>query len=137
MFPGDHPLSMGCISCLGMVQDIFLESDLLISFGARLTEFDTGRFGLKLPPKHIQVVEDSHYAGDRIPSTLVVGNLAAITQSFGPGRFLHALRGAISLKSNPKKPNAWKLWRRKVMQRSNCFALSCIAMMCWQMINPF
>ncbi len=81
MFPGDHPLSMGCISRLGTVQDIFLESDLLISFGARLTEFDTGRFGLKLPPKHIQVVEDSHYAGDRIPSTLVVGNIAAIAQS--------------------------------------------------------
>ena len=80
-FPGDHPLSMGCISRLGTVQDIFLESDLLISFGARLTEFDTGRFGLKLPLKHIQVVEDSHYAGDRIPSTQVVGKLAAIAQS--------------------------------------------------------
>ena len=82
MFPGDHPLAMGCISRLGTVQDIFLESDLLISFGARLTEFDTGRFSLKLPPKHIQVVEDSHYAGDRIPSTLVVGNIAATAQSF-------------------------------------------------------
>ena len=81
MFPGDHPLSAGCISRLGTVQDIFLESDLLISFGARLTEFDTGRFSLKLPPKHIQVVEDAHYAGDRIPSTLVVGNIAATAQS--------------------------------------------------------
>ncbi len=76
MFPGDHPLSLGCISRLGAVQDVFLESDLLISFGARLTEFDTGRFGLKLPPHHMQVVEDAGYAGDRIPSARIVGDIA-------------------------------------------------------------
>jgi 5-guanidino-2-oxopentanoate decarboxylase len=81
MFPGDHPLSLGCISRLGAVQDVFLESDLLISFGARLTEFDTGRFGLKLPPHHIQVIEDSRYAGERIPSGRIVGNIAATAKA--------------------------------------------------------
>jgi acetolactate synthase-1/2/3 large subunit len=82
MFPGDHPLSLGCISRLGAVQDIFAQSDLLISFGARLTEFDTGRFGLQLPPHHIQVVEDPGYPGDRIPSKKIVGEIAEIAQAF-------------------------------------------------------
>ena len=63
MFAGDHPLSLGCISRLGAVQEVFQQSDLLISFGARLTEFDTGRFGMQLPPQHIQVVEDARYPG--------------------------------------------------------------------------
>ena len=81
MFPGDHPLSLGCISRLGAVQEVFQKSDLLISFGARLTEFDTGRFGLQLPPQHIQVVEDASYAGDRIPSRKIVGKSAAIAQA--------------------------------------------------------
>src|SRR3954465_2433182 len=85
MFPGDHPLSFGCISRLGAVQEIFQKSDLLISFGARLTEFDTGRFGLQLPPQHIQVIEDARYAGDRIPSTRVVGEIAEIAQAFAQG----------------------------------------------------
>jgi len=82
MFPGDHPLSLGCISRLGAVQDIFAQSDLLISFGARLTEFDTGRFGLQLPQQHIQVVEDPGYPGDRIPSKKIVGEIAEIAQAF-------------------------------------------------------
>jgi acetolactate synthase-1/2/3 large subunit len=81
MFAGDHPLSLGCISRLGAVQEVLLESDLLISFGARLTEFDTGRFGLKLPAQHIQAVEDPAYAGDRIPSALLVGDLAAVADA--------------------------------------------------------
>jgi len=81
VFPGDHPLALGCISRLGEVQTVLDESDLLISFGARLTEFDTGRFGLRLPAKHIQVVEDSSYAGDRIPSTLVIGEIQSIAQA--------------------------------------------------------
>jgi thiamine pyrophosphate-dependent acetolactate synthase large subunit-like protein len=85
MFPGDHPLSLGCISRLGAVQEVFAQSDLLISFGARLTEFDTGRFGLQLPPQHIQVIEDAHYAGDRIPSTRVVAEIAAVAQAFSQG----------------------------------------------------
>jgi thiamine pyrophosphate-dependent acetolactate synthase large subunit-like protein len=85
MFAGDHPLALGCISRLGAVQDVFAESDLLISFGARLTEFDTGRFGLKLPPQHIQVMEDRSYAGNRIPSTHVVGDMAAIAEAFAQG----------------------------------------------------
>jgi thiamine pyrophosphate-dependent acetolactate synthase large subunit-like protein len=82
MFAGDHPLSMGCISRLGAVQEVFQQSDLLISFGARLTEFDTGRFGLQLPPQHLQVIEDAGYAGDRIPSTRVVGEIGVIAQAF-------------------------------------------------------
>lgn len=81
MFPGDHPLSLGCISRLGAVQEIFGQSDLLISFGARLTEFDTGRFGLQLPQHHIQVIEDAGYAGDRIPSRKIVGKIAEIAQA--------------------------------------------------------
>ena len=85
MFPGDHPLSLGCISRLGAVQEVFGQSDLLISFGARLTEFDTGRFGLQLPPQHIQIVEDPSYAGDRIPSRKIVGKTAEIAQAFAQG----------------------------------------------------
>ncbi|MFI5105739.1 MAG: thiamine pyrophosphate-binding protein, partial [Terriglobales bacterium] len=85
MFAGDHPLSLGCISRLGAVQDVLAESDLLISFGVRLTEFDTGRFGLQLPPRHIQVVEDRGYAGDRIPSTQLVGDVAAIAEALAQG----------------------------------------------------
>jgi thiamine pyrophosphate-dependent acetolactate synthase large subunit-like protein len=85
MFPGDHPLSLGCISRLGAVQEVFQKSDLLISFGARLTEFDTGRFGLQLPPQHIQVIEDARYAGDRIPSTRVVGEIAEVAHAFTQG----------------------------------------------------
>src|SRR5262249_8258446 len=82
MIAADHPLSLGCISRLGAVQDILLESDLLISFGARLTEFDTGRFGLKLPVQHIQVVSDRNYAGNRLPSTLLVGEMSGFAQQF-------------------------------------------------------
>jgi thiamine pyrophosphate-dependent acetolactate synthase large subunit-like protein len=80
MIPADHPLSLGCISRLGAVQEVFLESDLLLSFGARLTEFDTGRFSLKLPPHHIQIVADRSYAGDRLPSSLLVGPIADLAQ---------------------------------------------------------
>lgn len=85
MFPTDHPLSLGCISRLGAVQEVFQQSDLLISFGARLTEFDTGRFGLQLPSQHIQVIEDERYPGDRISSTRVVGEIAAVAQAFAQG----------------------------------------------------
>lgn len=81
VFPGDHPLSAGCISRLGAVQEILDQSDLLLSFGVRLTEFDTGRFGLRLPSTHIQVVEDSRYAGDRILSALVVADLDTAARS--------------------------------------------------------
>jgi thiamine pyrophosphate-dependent acetolactate synthase large subunit-like protein len=77
----DHPLALGCISRLGAVQDVLGESDLLLSFGARLTEFDTGRFGLKFPAQHLQVVEDPRYAGDRLPSTLIAGEIASIART--------------------------------------------------------
>jgi thiamine pyrophosphate-dependent acetolactate synthase large subunit-like protein len=88
MIAADHPLSMGSISRLGVVQDVFHESDLLLSFGARLTEFDTGRYGLKLPAQHLQIVEDVRYAGDRLPSTMIVGEIGALvdalTQKLSP-----------------------------------------------------
>ena len=77
----DHPLSLGCISRLGAAQEVLQESDLLVSFGARLTEFDTGRFTLKSPPQHIQFVADRGYAGDRLPSTLIVGDLALLADT--------------------------------------------------------
>jgi 5-guanidino-2-oxopentanoate decarboxylase len=85
MIAADHPLSMGCISRLGAVQDVLLQSDLLISFGARLTEFDTGRFSLKLPAQHVQVVADRNYPGNRLPSTLLVGEIGGIAQQFAQG----------------------------------------------------
>lgn len=85
MIADDHPLAMGCISRLGVVQDVLLESDLLVSLGARLTEFDTGRFGLKLPPQHIQVVADRDYPGDRFPSMRLIGDIGEIAQALaGP-----------------------------------------------------
>src|SRR5581483_3265379 len=83
--PADHPLCLGCISRLGAVQDVLLESDLLISFGTRLTEFDTGRFTLKLPAQHIQVVADPGYAGNRLPSTQLIGEIGDIAQSLAQG----------------------------------------------------
>jgi len=91
MFPGDHALSLGCISRLGAVQEVFAQSDLLISFGARLTEFDTGRFGLQFPSHHIQVVEDATYAGDRMPSRKIVGQIAEIAQAFARNTTARAL----------------------------------------------
>jgi thiamine pyrophosphate-dependent acetolactate synthase large subunit-like protein len=79
MFAGDHPLAMGCISRLGAVQQVLERSDLLISCGARLTEFDTGRFQLRLPAQHIQIVSDRQYPGDRLPATLtLVGEIGAV-----------------------------------------------------------
>lgn len=59
----DHPLAMGCISRLGVVQELLRESDLLISFGVRLTEFDTGRFALKFPAQHIQIDQRQSQGG--------------------------------------------------------------------------
>lgn len=85
MFAADHPLSLGCISRQGAVQDVLSESDLLLSFGARLTEFDTGQFRLKLPAQHIQVVEDAAYAGTRFPSALVTGPMDKIVRAFAEG----------------------------------------------------
>ena len=82
MIPADHPLSLGCLSRLGAVQEVLGQSDLLVSFGARLTEFDTGRFSLRLPAQHIQVVADRAYPGDRLPATLVVGEVGAVAQAF-------------------------------------------------------
>lgn len=75
----DHPLAMGCISRQGIVQELLSQSDLLITIGARLTEFDTGRFTLKIPAQHIQIDSDPSHAGLQLPSTCkLTGNLGAI-----------------------------------------------------------
>jgi thiamine pyrophosphate-dependent acetolactate synthase large subunit-like protein len=86
MIADDHPLSMGCIARLGAVQETLDRSDLLISLGALLTEFDTGRFSLRLPAQHLQIVANSSYGGDRIaPTTTMVGDIGAIAEALaGP-----------------------------------------------------
>ncbi len=88
----DHPLSMGCVSRLGAVQQLLLESDLLISVGARLTEFDTGRFGLKLPAAHIKIAEDVSYFTGVFPASFQIAS--------GIGLMLLKLAGALK----PRKP---------------------------------
>jgi thiamine pyrophosphate-dependent acetolactate synthase large subunit-like protein len=81
-FPDDHPLSLGCISRLGKVQEVFKQSDLAISFGARLTEFDTGRYTLVLPETHIQVVEDPAYPGTRTAAKVqITGEIGAAARA--------------------------------------------------------
>ena len=75
----DHPLSMGCISRLGLARELLLESDLMISVGARFTEFDTGRFSLKVPARHIQIERDLTHTGLQFPFTArLVGDIAPI-----------------------------------------------------------
>ncbi len=81
----DHPLAAGCIARLGMAQELLLESDLMISVGARFTEFDTGRFSLKVPGQHIEIQQDLSHAGFPFPfSARLVGGLAAILQRLTP-----------------------------------------------------
>jgi acetolactate synthase-1/2/3 large subunit len=69
----DHPLAMGCIARLGIVQQLLLEADLLITIGARLTEFDTGRYTLKAPAEHIQIEQDPSHTGLQLPVTSRLG----------------------------------------------------------------
>jgi thiamine pyrophosphate-dependent acetolactate synthase large subunit-like protein len=78
---GEHPLAIGCISRQGVVREVLDQSDLLISCGARITEFDTGRFQTRLPSRHLQIVTDAAYSGDRFPATQqLVGDVAAIAE---------------------------------------------------------
>ena len=78
----DHLLSAGCISRLGVAQELLLESDLLISIGVRFTEFDTGRFTLKVPPRHIQIEQDLSHVGLQYPFTCrLIGEIGAIAES--------------------------------------------------------
>jgi len=78
----DHPLAMGCISRLGVAQELLLESDLLISVGARFTEFDTGRYSLKTPVRYIQIEQDLSHAGLQFPFTArLIGDIAGIARS--------------------------------------------------------
>jgi len=78
----DHPLALGCISRLGVVQDVLLESDLLISIGARFTEFDTGRFTLKPPAQHLQIHYDPSHTGLPFSATeSLFGDVSGIVQS--------------------------------------------------------
>ncbi|MBZ5525113.1 MAG: thiamine pyrophosphate-binding protein [Acidobacteriia bacterium] len=78
----DHPLAMGCLSRLGPVIDLMKESDLLIGIGARLTEFDTSRFSLKLPANYVHIDDDPAGRSDFfVPALRVIGELAATAQS--------------------------------------------------------
>lgn len=78
----DHSLAMGCIARLGAVQELFKESDLLISIGARFTEFDTGRYSLKVPSQHLQIEADLAHVGWQLPFTCrLVGDIAAHVQA--------------------------------------------------------
>lgn len=80
----DHALALGCISRLGAVQEILEQSDLLITIGAKLTEFDTGRFSLRLPAQHMQIVEEASYGGERfVPSARLTGDIGAIARALG------------------------------------------------------
>jgi acetolactate synthase-1/2/3 large subunit len=82
MIADDHALALGCISRLGAVQEVLEQSDLLISCGAKLTEFDTGRFGLRLPQNNVQIVEDPSYPGNRFTATLqLAGDIGSIVQA--------------------------------------------------------
>jgi|GEM_PF-720524 len=86
MIADDHPLCAGSISRLGAVQDLLEQADLLISVGAKLTEFDTGRYLLKLPAQHLQIVSDANYPGDRFPATQqLAGDIAAICGELAEG----------------------------------------------------
>lgn len=81
-FPADHPLAFGCISRLGAVQELFEQSDLLISLGARLIDFDTGRFTLRLPQTHLQIVDSPDYPGTRFPASLLLsGNVGSMAKA--------------------------------------------------------
>jgi 5-guanidino-2-oxopentanoate decarboxylase len=78
----DHPLALGCISKLGAVQEVLARSDLLISFGAKLTEFDSGRFALRFPVQHLQIVEVRSYGGNRIiPTDQLAGSIGTIARA--------------------------------------------------------
>jgi acetolactate synthase-1/2/3 large subunit len=82
MIAEDHPLALGCISRLGAVQEVMLQSDLLISLGAKLTEFDTGRFSLKFPAQHLRIVDHPSYPGDRFSAShQLVGDIGAIAKA--------------------------------------------------------
>ena len=82
----DHPLAMGCISRLGIVRELLQESDLLVTIGARLTEFDTGRYTLKAPAQHIQIDRDPNHVGLQLPvSARLIGDIAAIAKSLSAG----------------------------------------------------
>jgi acetolactate synthase-1/2/3 large subunit len=81
LIPDNHPLAMGCISRQGLVREVLDQTDLLISCGARITEFDTGRFQLRLPARHLQIVADRAYPGDRFTATQqLVGDIGAVVE---------------------------------------------------------
>jgi thiamine pyrophosphate-dependent acetolactate synthase large subunit-like protein len=77
----DHPLAMGCLSRLGPAADLMHEGDLLIGIGARLTEFDTSRFSLKLPARYLQIDADVFNQSDMfVPGLRMQGSVPAILQ---------------------------------------------------------
>ncbi len=80
VFADDHPLAMGCLSRLGAAQELLLQSDLLISVGARFTEFDTGRYTLKAPPQHLCLSAGECGSFPFPPTANVSGNLDEIVR---------------------------------------------------------
>jgi len=63
------------------VQQVLAESDVVISLGAKLTEFDTGQFQLQLPAAHIQIARDRRALGGRFPGAIMLaGGIGEIAQ---------------------------------------------------------
>ncbi|HEY6250021.1 MAG TPA: thiamine pyrophosphate-binding protein [Candidatus Angelobacter sp.] len=114
----DHPLAMGCISRLGLAQELLLESDLLISVGARFTEFDTGRYTLRVPASYIQIEQDLSHAGWQLPFTArLIGEIGAITQNLSaatqkkPAWYqVSAKRAAENEKLKALRAEPYELW---------------------------
>jgi thiamine pyrophosphate-dependent acetolactate synthase large subunit-like protein len=86
VIPADHPLAMGCLSRLGPVIDLMQEGDLLIGIGARLTEFDTSRFSLRLPERYLQIDADGWNQSEVFVSgARVRGGIPAALQAITSG----------------------------------------------------
>ncbi|HWZ42065.1 MAG TPA: thiamine pyrophosphate-binding protein [Candidatus Saccharimonadales bacterium] len=78
----DHPLAMGCLSRQGPVIDLMKQSDLLVGIGARLTEFDSNRFSLKLPPNYLQIDDDPASRSEFfVPGLRVIGKIAPVVRA--------------------------------------------------------
>jgi len=106
----DHPLAMGCISRLGVAQELLLESDLLISVGARFTEFDTGRYTLKVPSPYVQIERDLNHVGLQFPFTArLIGDIGAIARNLAAA--LHS------------KPGWWDVARKRSEENEKLKAL--------------
>lgn len=117
---GDHPLAMGCISRLGVAQELLLESDLLISIGARFTEFDTGRYTLKVPAQHLQIGEEE---GSPIPFPPSLRLISAI------GPTLQNLAGRLSSRQPWCDIGAFRRQERATIESLDALAYSALTLL--------